>query len=159
MIFKYHKKQNGFGMIELLISIVILSIGLLGLAALHTSVIRNNQSSYYSSVATIQIYAMADRMRVNLPGVTAGAYNNISGTPSNPTCDPCTNQQVAQRDQFEWNTDNGNLLPSGSGTVTGNGTTFTITVRWDNDRTGATGIACSGNTDSDLTCQSMVIRL
>ena len=151
--------QRGFSMIELLVSLVVLAIGLLGLAALQTTALRNNQSSYFTTIATSQIQSMADRMRANPSGLSDGDYNSISGIPSDPGCNPCTPAQHAQRDAYQWNTDNRNLLPSGQGTVTANGSTYTITVMWDNDRTGATGTKCGNNTAVDLTCLQMSLRL
>jgi len=51
-------------------------------------------------------------------------------------------------------------LPSGQGTVSGGGanSVFTITVMWDDARTGATGTNCSGDTTVDLTCFTLSTR-
>jgi len=49
----------------------------------------------------------------------------------------CTPAQMAQYDGWAWNSTNAALLPSGSGSVTTDGTTYTITVTWDDDRDGA----------------------
>ncbi|HQU16870.1 MAG: type IV pilus modification protein PilV [Chromatiales bacterium 21-64-14] len=147
--------QRGVGLVDVLIALVVLSIGLLGLAGLQAKSLKFNHSAYLKSQATLQAYDMADRMRANMPGVTAGDYNAISGiaaAPANCTATNCNSGQMAQFDAFQWNTDNRNLLPSGQGTVTRNGNAFTITVMWDDQRTGATGTACSGNPKVDLTC-------
>jgi len=144
-------------MMEILVTIVVLAIGLLGLAGLQVSGLQNNQSSYYRTVAMQQSYNIADRVRANPAGVQAGAYNSISGVGSDPGCigTGCTAAQMAQYDQYQWNTDNGQLLPSGQGTVTRNGNIFTVTMMWDDQRTGATGTNCSGNPQVDLTCFTM----
>lgn len=149
--------QRGFSMMEILITMVVLSIGLLGLAGLQVSGLQNNQSSYYRTVAMQQAYNIADRVRANPAGEKAGAYDSISGTGTNPGCisSGCSPAQMAQYDQYAWNTDNANQLPSGKGTVTRNGNLFTVTVMWDDQRTGATGTNCSGNTQVDLTCFKM----
>ncbi len=144
-------------MMEILVTIVVLSIGLLGLAGLQVSGLQNNQSSYYRTVAMQQAYNIADRIRANPAGKDAGAYDSLSGTASDPGCisSGCTPAQMAQYDQYQWNTDNANLLPSGAGKVALNGKIFTVTVMWDDERTGATGTNCSGNTQVDLTCFTM----
>ena len=49
--------------------------------------------------------------------VSAGDYDAINGVGTNPACTMCTPAQVAESDQFDWNTDNALLLPSGMGTV------------------------------------------
>lgn len=149
------RRQRGVGLIDVLIALVVLSIGLLGLAGLQAKSLNFNHSAYLKSQATLQAYDMADRMRANMPGVTAGDYNAISGITAPPViCSAanCTSAQMAQFDAFQWNTDNQNLLPSGRGTVKKNGNIYTITVMWDDQRTGATGTNCSGNPKVDLTC-------
>lgn len=159
-IYTLSTQQSGIGLIEILVSVAILSIGLVGLAGLHVASIRYNQDSYLRNVATTQVQGMADRMRANRAAVRAGSYNSITNTPSNPSCTTqCTTAEIAQRDAYEWNTDNGNLLPSGQGRVAGSNGVFTVTIMWDSLRTGATGTNCSNNTSVDLTCYSVSLRL
>jgi len=153
------KKQQGYSLLEVLISVVVLAIGMLGIAALQANAIRYNQSAQLRAVAITQIANIADRMLANNAGIEAGAYDSLTGIPSNPNCSVCSSTQVAQRDAFEWNTLNSQLLPNGQGTVTRNGDILLITVRWDNDRTGATGLDCSGDPTTDLTCLSMEVQL
>lgn len=152
--------QQGFTLIEVLISVLVLSVGLLGLAALQATAIRFNDSAQLRSMAVFQASNMIDRMRVNLTGVKAGNYNNLSGTPSNaPSCTVCSTADTATRDLYLWNTANAQLLPAGQGVVTGNGSVFTVTVRWDNGRSGVTGTNCSGNVTVDLSCVVMSVEL
>ena len=58
-------KNTGFTLIEVLIAMIILAVGLLGLAGLQATSLRNNQSAYNRSVATQLAYDIADRMRAN----------------------------------------------------------------------------------------------
>ncbi len=135
-------KQSGFTLIEVLVAIVVLSLGLLGLAGLQAASLRNNQAAYYRGIATQQAYDMADRMRANLAGVSAGNYNNITATiPADPGCfsSGCTAANMAITDHFQWNTANAALLPNGVGSVActagaacaaGGDWSFDITVSW-----------------------------
>ena len=155
----------GFTLLEILIAIVVLSIGLLGLAGLHAAGLKNTQSANYRTVAMFQAYDMADRMRDNAEGLYNGAYDNITTSiPSNPNClsSGCTYTQLRDYDQYIWNTNNAAWLPLGKGTVKVSGTApneeYVITVMWDEYRTGATGTACSGDSSIDLTCFSVRIR-
>jgi len=151
------KPQAGFSMTEVLVSIVILSFGLLGLAGLQADGLRSNQDAYMRSQATLLAYDMLDRMRANLQGIESGFYDDLfSVTPVDPDCvsSGCTILEMSQHDAFEWNSKLSELLPGGRGLVvgTGPGSVFTITVMWDERRTGVTGTDCSGNPQVDLAC-------
>lgn len=145
-------KQQGFGLLEILISVVILSLGLLGVAALQTKSVGFNHSGELRSIAALQAYNMLDRIRTNKTGREEGLYSNITGLGTNPNCTACSSSQLAQLDQFQWNTMNATLLPQGQGTVVQNNNAFTVTIYWDNYRTGATGLNCSNDTSVDLSC-------
>lgn len=152
-------RDAGFSMLEILVSLVVLSIGLLGLAALQTTAMRFNHDGHLLSIAVSQANMMADRMRANKAGVTAGDYNTLSGIPTPPACTTCSPAQRAQKDLYDWNTRNAAALPSGQGTVTAAGGLFSITVRWDNERTGVTGTGCSGDSSVDLACVTVSLQL
>lgn len=164
-----NKPQSGFTLLEVLVAIVVLSLGLLGLAGLQAASLRNNQTAYYRGIATQQAYDMADRLRANLAGVRAGDYNALTGTPSNPSCftTGCTTTaDMAATDYFQWNTVNAALLPNGVGTVvceggapgvactaaTGN-RVFNVTVMWtEKDMAGAVDPFCPAGTPGNTRC-------
>lgn len=153
-------KPQGFALIEVLVTIIIMALGLLGMANLQANGVRQNGASLLRTLAAQQAYDMADRIRANPAGVTAGEYNSISGTGSSQNCltSSCTPAQLADYDQYVWNTDNAALLPAGAGTVTGSNNLFTIVVRWDGDRTGATGTGCT-SASTDLKCFTLTTRI
>jgi type IV pilus assembly protein PilV len=112
--------ESGFTLIEILVAVVVLSLGLLGLAGLQVSSLNNNQTAYYRGIASQQAYDMADRMRANLTGVSAGNYDNLnSGTPTSQACfaAACTAAQLATSDYFQWVTASQRLLPNGAGRI------------------------------------------
>lgn len=130
------KTNNGFTLIEVLVAVIILAIGLLGLAGIQTVGLKNNQSAYMRSQATQLAYDIADRMRANVAG--AATYTAIdppdaAETASCKTAAGCTPAQLAQTDLYQWNTTLTNILPGGSGTIALAGNTFTITITWDDD--------------------------
>ena len=151
-------KEKGFTLVEILVAVVVLSIGLLGLAGLQAASLKNNNSAYQRSVASMLAYDMLDRIRANRDGLIAGNYNSVSpgAFPSDPGCasSNCNESNLANYDMYEWGQQLANLLPAGTASISGNGanTVFTITVMWDDERTGATGTDCSGDPDVDLTC-------
>lgn len=65
----------GVGLIEVLISVLVMAIGLLGIAALQATALRNSQSALERSQAVIHSYSVLDAMRANLSSARTGAYN------------------------------------------------------------------------------------
>ncbi|MCS5712493.1 type IV pilus modification protein PilV [Candidatus Berkiella aquae] len=137
-------KIAGFTLLEVLIAIVVFSIGLLGLASLQVMGLRLNHDSLLRTVATIQANDMADRMRTNVAATSLGVtspYNNPSKSATgNPNClgkdssgnnanVQCTAAQMAAHDFYEWYANLGGssatgwspatpaALPSGTGVV------------------------------------------
>jgi type IV pilus assembly protein PilV len=163
-------RQSGMTLMEVLVAVLVLSVGLLGIAGLQVQGTRHAYDAQLHTLAVFQAQDMADRMRSNMAGVRAGDYNSRSDTPSSPpSCgsSTCTAAELADYDVYRWNTDNASFLPSGagdiscddpSGTALGNGSEAaigsrcTITVRWDADRNGATGTGCDPTKDTDLRC-------
>lgn len=159
-----YKNQRGLTLIEVLIALLVLSIGLLGIAGLQLTGLRENQNAQYSTQAIYLANDMADRMRANPAGVAAANYNNIDSTSNidydtQPTCQAtCNPAEIANIDAYEWLSVNiptsiPNTLPSGQGLITNNNGagTFTITVMWDDDRQG-TGTNCNGAPENNLRC-------
>ena len=116
------KLTKGFSLVEVMIAMVIFSVGLLGLAGLQSLGMTNNQTAFNRTVAMTQANNMADRMRNNITGVDAGLYDNLTadGTLTLTDCITlsCDTSDLRDFDYYEWNTNNANLLPGGRGSVT-----------------------------------------
>ena len=63
--FKAYSSQQGVGLIEILIALLVMSIGMLGLVSLQFSVSTSNQDAYVKSQATMIVESLADRIRIN----------------------------------------------------------------------------------------------
>ncbi len=115
--------QTGSGLIESLISIVVVSIGFLGFAGLQINGLAAANDSLFRSKAVYLSYQMADRVRANLPAANSGAYNNFtSQSPPSPGCTVsvnCTAAQMATNDFAEWLTEiqSAGALPNGGGVI------------------------------------------
>ncbi|KLB39228.1 type IV pilus modification protein PilV [Xanthomonas hortorum pv. gardneri] len=70
----------GISLIEVLISVLVLGVGMLGIAAMQATALRNSQSSLERSQAVIQVYTIFDAMRANSEVATSGGYNTTSCT-------------------------------------------------------------------------------
>ena len=120
---RYHRKQSGFTLIEILTAIVVFSIGLIGLGFLMTSAVRSNHVGFQHTQASFVAESILDRMRANMIGVWNNNYNGTfsaaTATPGN-LCgagSPCNAAAVATRDTWAWGQLIGQMLPAGSGTV------------------------------------------
>ena len=69
------RTQRGVTLLEVMISVLILGVGILGIAAMQTTALRNSQSSFERSQAVMHSYAIIDAMRANRVAALAGAYN------------------------------------------------------------------------------------
>lgn len=132
-------RQDGFSLIEALIALVVLSIGLVGLAGLLVQGIKSNHNAYLRTQAALLSNAMAERMLANRTGIQNDAYNGIDTTAagaSNAHCvtavSGCDAKHMAQYDAYAWGQLLSKALPAGAGTVSGAGSdsVFTITVTW-----------------------------
>jgi type IV pilus assembly protein PilV len=146
------RRSGGFTLIEVLVSMVVLGIGLLGIAKLMLYSSRSNDSAYLRSQATALAYEMLDDMRANSTQAAAGAYNTtLAAGAANPgfTCAGSTCTNLALYDVYQWklrlNASSGvsppGALPSGQGSVTtatvGSQTTVVITVSWNDTVAGS----------------------
>jgi type IV pilus assembly protein PilV len=116
------KKTAGFTLIEVLIAMLVLAVGLLGLAALQATSLKNNQSAYNRSQATQLAYDMADRIRANNTATALAVYTTILPSAATTQADctsvstTCTAADMATNDLKEWDTTL-KTLPSGEGIV------------------------------------------
>ena len=120
------KSASGFSLIEVLVAVIIFSIGLLGAAMLATSSVKNGHNSYLRSQASLLADSLAERMRANPRAIWDKQYKGTfdATKPSLPTCGTgagkagCAPADVAQRDLSVMGSIIAAQLPSGSGTVT-----------------------------------------
>lgn len=139
------QRQAGFTLIEVLVALLILAIGLLGLAGLQANSLRNNYSAYLRSQATFHVYEIIDRMRANRQHALAEGYDRSFGAtaPSGNCSSRCSEAEMKNADLAEWLALVARL-PDGQGAVDvdANGIA-TVQVRWRDRRTG-------GDEDSDF---------
>lgn len=141
------KRHSGFALIEVLVAVIVLAIGLLGLAGLHASGLRDNHGAFVRTQATYAVNDLADRMRANRAAAIAGAYE-VAAAPAAPTFDCianftgtttvglCNPTEMATADLVAWYTFLGNAIPGGNATIAclpvgcGANAIHTITVTW-----------------------------
>ena len=151
--------HQGVALIEVLVAILVVSLGMLAMAGLLSTSTRFGKTSEFRSVATLLATDLADRMRANF-GSTAGAvYAQLTpttlatGMPEVATCadvKACTQAELAAVDVADWQAALFRALPSGTGYVSANGdyTLFDVWVIWretDADSAAATGVGNATN--------------
>jgi type IV pilus assembly protein PilV len=138
------RRIAGFTLLEMLVSMVVLSVGLLGVAKLSLGTVQSNDSAFMRSQATALIQQILDSMRANQPQAAAGAYNIGIGTSpgSAPACfnTNCGTTSIVTYDLAKWKGRLTSNLPSGDGSINvatatnpltgGTETTATVTVQW-----------------------------
>ena len=112
-------RQRGVSLIEVLVAVLIFSVGLLGLAGLMAAAARSNHSAYQRTQATFLADNMIDRMSANPVGVWSGYYNRTTDFPVaasasafNDCSDGCTPHALAEADLRAWTRQLRSLLPN-----------------------------------------------
>lgn len=158
------KSQSGFTLIEVLVAALVLSIGLVGVAGLQAVTLKNNQSTFMQSQAAALAYDLADRMRANVAGAGAGAYDpgTKAFTAGCTTVTGCSASNLAAHDLAEWDAAIATYLPDGEGFVCvdstpddgtgeanpqcdGSGQQFAVKIWWDDNRDGAITVDDTNN--------------
>jgi type IV pilus assembly protein PilV len=138
----FSTRESGITLIEMLISVLVLTFGLLGIAGLIAQSLKNNQNAYLRTQATVLAYDMLDRMRSNRTAALSGSYNyNDVESPALTATIPATNDR-ANKDLTNWlnalQTDI--ALPGAVGAVECNAASSVCTVLVEvNDRRENTG--------------------
>lgn len=172
-------KNDGFTLLEVMISIAILAVGMLGIAGLNMVSIEHNNAAYLRSQAVTITQDIVERMRNNPDAVDNGAFDSldsddISSVP-NSDCltdaSGCTSTQLATIDIAQWvqtikkiNDDNDHRqLPGASATITADVSTdnlFTIKIEWAIKRlaevSGATGTYSRADSKSNYEYQVII---
>lgn len=118
-------KQRGVGLIEILVTVLLLSTSLLALAALQTRSLQFNQGAYFRSQANILAYDILDRIRLNRDNINSYDITE-TGTP------PAAGSSVAATDLNEWRTSVESNLPGGKSAIACNANSMcTVTISWD----------------------------
>lgn len=145
--------ESGFSMIEILVTIVIISIALLGSAGLQAYSLKTNQGGQFRNQAAFLVADIVERMEANKKYAADIASLTVYGdsasmTTSTTDCSStnCTAAQLAAYDMTQWQANIASAVPSGTGTVSGvagNPATYSITVNWVDRKTNTTYTAAS----------------
>ena len=140
-----------------MIALLIISVGLLGIAGLQVTAMKQNLSAMNHSQAVWVASNMADRIRANITEFdTYKGIDTNGGYSQDCMSKECSTAQMVTADAADWVTIVSNL-PSGRGMVVDDADGVLVTVMWDDEGTGATGTNCGNDPDVDLTCYTVVV--
>lgn len=153
----YGPSQRGVGLIEVLIAVLVLSIGFLGIAALQAKSLSTNNSAMARSMAVVASYSILDAMRADRANALAGSYNTATSLAANACPSAGT---LAQTQLNTWCGELGqNLgaLASTTGNINCSATgDCTITVTFDESRVGTTSGGTSNTGVTTITTRAML---
>lgn len=123
-------KHRGFSMIEVLVAVLVLALGMLGIAAMQAVSLRNSQSAFERTQAVMESYSILDSMRAR-GGALVGDYN-VTGFMCEP---PVAGASGARDDLRDWVLSlKENINSTACGRVDCDGEACLIEVRWDDSR-------------------------
>jgi type IV pilus assembly protein PilV len=120
------RDARGFTLLEVLIALLIFSLGLLGLAGLMVVSVKTNQSAYLRTQASFLAQSMADRMRANTGAINDYNGDYDAGTAGDDICNAtaCTPAQLVENDRLVWSRQLDELLPNSAATIECDGDTL-----------------------------------
>jgi type IV pilus assembly protein PilV len=134
--------QSGFGLVESLVALVVVSVGMIGIAVLYGQGLSASRTALARTQAVNLASDMADRIRLNR---RAGVAYENGGAGTNRNCEPggvtCTPVQMAEHDLWVWNRQIDQRLAGADGTVAFAAAvqpTYTIRITWVEVGLGAT---------------------
>lgn len=133
------RDEAGFSLIEVLVAVLVLGVGLLGIAALQTQAVKTNHSAMQRSQAVMLAYFMLDAMRANKAAAQAGSYNLGSLAPDTPVCTAPAEADLVTHDQakwFEYLKENLGDAATTCGLIACDTSSCTVKVFWDDSRAG-----------------------
>lgn len=161
----------GFSLLEVLVALIVLSVGLLGIAKMEALALSSTAVSTRRALAALEADSLADSMHVNRGywGAAAGLTFTVSGNTvttlpisPEPNClgAACNSPQLASYDLGEWAKQLQLLLPGDQATIACNGNTpieCLITISWNEQAVGLNATQASSGVGSAITNVNYVL--
>ncbi len=129
-IYSINKTMRGSSLLEELIALVVISIGLLGMARMQLITMKDNQVALDHTQASNLACEIFDLMRANKSLSISDRYNLPLNT------DVALGSDAPSEDLYSWKNRVSQLLPNGDGSISRNGNIFTVTIQWSETHSG-----------------------
>lgn len=133
------KSCKGYNLLEMLVALLVISIGLLGVATLQTRGQQFNYFAYMRTQSTFLAYDLMDRMRINLEEARKGSYAQAMPTSSSKDCNgvpgaqKCSYADLVEYDLYSWYQQVLDILPADKDpeiTFDSSEIQYNITIYW-----------------------------
>lgn len=160
------KRQRGIGLIEVLISMLILGIGVLGIMSVQNRALQFNQGSLMESRAATLANDIIDRIRANPTQLSRYRIALHENPPGGVDCSGasivCSTAQMADYDLASWREEIAASLPGGTSEITqvsssGDASVFVVTIQYNDSRL-EEGAAQGQNSDQDVVPRQLIFR-
>ena len=139
---KVISRQRGVSLIEVLVAVLIFSLGLIGMAGLLLMSTHSNQAAYLRTQVAFLASNMANRMHANPTGVWKNDYNVSfpASSSSTTTCNSstgCSPDDLAKHDIGVWNSQLKTFLPAATASIACDASSAGMTPSSDQQSMGA----------------------
>ncbi len=178
-IFFEYPRQKGFSLIEVMVTVFVMAIGIMGVVGMQSVGVTESNNLYFRTVADFHLNDIADRMKANRKEALLGyGYSNLDtnsiGGGNNCNSSICTTEQMASHDALQWteSIENSNL-PNGEGFVrlidrysNTFGDTITaeyeVSIYWSEERGssgGGAGAECINGVSGNKSCFVLTVQI
>lgn len=142
--------QRGLSIIEILVTLLTVSLAMLGTVGLQAYSLRLNQAALFRIQAVLLVADLVERLEANKVGAASGLYLQPGDSSKNCVAQPCSHADLAAYDLAQWNSAVSAALPHATTQVTlaqaAKPSTYTILIGWSDRRQSGTNNAASTGT-------------
>jgi len=156
---RFMPSQRGLSLVEVLVTLLTVSLALLGTVGLQAYSLRLNQGAQFRIQAVLLVADMVERLEANRVGAVSGSYLHPVDSSKNCVAQPCAHAELAAYDLAQWRSAVFAALPQATAQVTrpeaGSPNTYTIRIGWVDRRNSGSDGAAGGATEAFGTGQRL----
>jgi type IV pilus assembly protein PilV len=128
----FEPKQSGFSLVEVLVTVVISTIGILGMASIQLTSLKSSHHSFFHTQASLLSYEIIDDMRANRNAAVNNDYDTTLTSPADIS-DPGDDASIADKEKYKWYRKMATILPKAKASIVCDvNDTCQILIQWSN---------------------------